>query len=89
MSYAAADEIPFEIWLTVLLSGGVILTFSAMAHAHAPIASFIMGTFAGLIMGAMLFAIIAVNRPFLGEVSVANTPIAEIAGLREPSLQAP
>lgn len=79
---AAADEVPFEIRLTVLLSAWVILTFSALAHAHAPIASFIMGTFAGLVIGAMLFAIIAVDRPFLGEVSVTNTPIAEIAAQR-------
>lgn len=79
---AAADEIPFEIWLAVLLSAWVILTFSALGHAHAPIASFIMGTFAGLVIGSMLFAIIAVDRPFLGEVSVANTPIAEVAAKR-------
>lgn len=75
---AATDNIPGEVWLTVMLTALVVLVFSAMAHLHDLKAARIMATLFGVMIGSMMFSIIAVDRPFLGKVSVSSAPIAEI-----------
>ncbi|MCK9395243.1 MAG: DUF4239 domain-containing protein [Methylobacter sp.] len=75
---AATDNIPGEVWLTVVLTALVVLTFSAFAHQHDRTAARIMATLFGVMIGSMMFSIIAVDRPFIGKVAVSNAPIAKL-----------
>ncbi len=75
---AATDNIPGEVWLTVILTALVVLSFSAFAHEHDRAAARIMATLFGVMIGSMMFSIIAVDRPFLGEVSISNAPVAKL-----------
>ncbi|MCK9622296.1 MAG: DUF4239 domain-containing protein [Methylobacter sp.] len=75
---AATDNMPGEVWLTVLLTALVVLSFSAFAHEHDRAAARIMATLFGVMIGSMMFCIIAVDRPFIGEVSISNAPIAKL-----------
>jgi len=75
---AATDNMPGEVWLTVMLTALVVLSFSAFAHEHDRAAARIMATLFGVMIGSMMFSIIAVDRPFLGEVSISSAPIAKL-----------
>lgn len=75
---AATDKIPGEVWLTVMLTATVVLVFSALAHEHDRGAARIMGTLFGIMIGSMMFSIIAVDRPFIGKVAVSSAPIAKL-----------
>lgn len=79
---AAIDNIPGEVWVTVVLTALVVLTFSAFAHHHDRAVARIMATLFGLMIGSMMFSIIAVDRPFIGKVAVSNAPIAKLWGKR-------
>jgi len=75
---AATDNMPGEVWLTVMLTALVVLSFSAFAHEHDRPAARIMATLFGVMIGSMMFCIIAVDRPFIGEVSISSEPIAKL-----------
>ncbi len=75
----AVDHIPSEVWFSVVLSALVVLTFSAFALAHVSTAARITATLFGLVIGAMWFSVLAVDRPFLGKVAVSSAPIAKLA----------
>lgn len=75
---AATDDIPGEVWMTVVMTALVVLFFSAFAHQHDRAAARIMATLFGVMIGAMMFSIIAVDRPFIGEVSISNAPLAKL-----------
>ncbi|MFA6051426.1 MAG: hypothetical protein WC762_02440 [Methylobacter sp.] len=75
---AATDNIPGEVWSTVVLTALVVLLFSAFAHQHDRAAARVMATLFGVMIGSMMFSIIAVDRPFIGKVSISNAPIAKL-----------
>ncbi|MDP1772279.1 MAG: DUF4239 domain-containing protein [Methylobacter sp.] len=75
---AATDNIPGEVWLTLVMTALVVLCFSALAHEHDRAAARIMATLFGVMIGSMMFSIIAVNRPFIGKVAVSNAPLAKL-----------
>lgn len=80
---AATDNIPGEVWLTVVLTALVVLIFSAFAHQHDRAAARIMASLFGVMIGSMMFSIIAVDRPFIGKVSISNGPIAKLSENRQ------
>ncbi len=75
---AATDNIPGEVWLTVVLTALVVVSFSAFAHQHDRAAARIMAVLFGVMIGSMMFSIIAVDRPFIGKVAISNAPIAKL-----------
>jgi hypothetical protein len=75
---AATDDVPSEVWMTVVLTALVVLTFSAFAHVHDRAAARIMATLFGVMIGSIMFSIIAVDRPFIGKVSISNASIAKL-----------
>jgi hypothetical protein len=76
---AAVDFIPDEVWLAVLLSALAVLIFSAMLLSHVPATARITATLLGLVIGIMWFSVLAVDRPFVGKISVSSAPIAKLA----------
>lgn len=76
---AAVDFIPDEVWLSVLLSALAVLLFSAMLLSHVPDAARITATLLGVVIGIMWFSVLAVDRPFVGKISVSSAPIAKLA----------
>lgn len=75
---AATDSIPGEMWLTVVLTALVVLFFSAFSHQHDPVAARMMAILFGVMIGSMMFSIIAIDRAFIGKVSVSNAPIVRL-----------
>jgi hypothetical protein len=79
---AATDFIPDEVWLSVVISALAVLVFSSMLLSHVPNTARITVTLFGILIGIMWFSVIAVDRPFIGKISVSNAPIAQLAGPR-------
>ena len=75
---AAVDFIPDEVWLSVILSALAVLIFSAMLLAHVPHTARVTATLLGVVIGIMWFSVLAVDRPFVGKISVSNAPIAKL-----------
>ncbi len=76
---AAVDFIPDEVWLSVILSALSVLIFSAMLLAHVPATARITTTLLSAVIGIMWFSVLAVDRPFIGKISVSKAPIAKLA----------
>jgi hypothetical protein len=75
---AAVDFIPDEVWLSVMLSAFAVLIFSAMLLAHVPNTARVTATLLGVVIGIMWFSVLAVDRPFVGKISVSNAPLAKL-----------
>jgi hypothetical protein len=75
---AAVDFIPDEVWLSVMLSALAVLIFSAMLLAHVPNTARVTSTLLSLVIGIMWFSVLAVDRPFVGKISISSAPIAKL-----------
>lgn len=75
---AATDIIPGEVWVTVVMTALVVLTFSAFAHQHDLVAARIMASLFGVMIGSMMFSIIAVDRPFIGKLAISNAAMVKL-----------
>ena len=72
---AAAEDIPVAIWVSLWMTVVLSIAFSAAIHAHQPLSAYLMACFLGLAIGAMFFAIISVDHPFMGPSAISSAPI--------------
>lgn len=80
--FTAADEVPLAIWAALWVTVVVSIFFSAAAHAGQPSSAYLMATLYGISIGAMFFAIVIIDHPFLGPTAITAQPIASLrAGL--------
>ena len=81
--FAAADEVPDEVWITLAVTALVMIFFAAAIHAHVPNSAYILSILYGLVIGAMFFTIITLDFPYRGAYAVSAQPILRLAtGLR-------
>lgn len=70
--------IPKIIWVALLSSAIVVMLGVIMAHAHARRSAFIMCLLYGSIIGAILSALLLLDHPYAGSVSVTTHHVQDV-----------
>jgi hypothetical protein len=70
--------LPAVLWAVVLLGAVVNLLLAAMIRTESPRAMRVLMASLGLMIGLMIFEIVAVDHPLWGEVSIQATPYQEV-----------
>lgn len=74
----AVDRIPGVVWVALLVSTVLVLSFSALAHTAQPLgAGRVLGALLGALLSVQLFTVWVVDRPFAGRISVSPQPLLQ------------
>jgi hypothetical protein len=68
---AARTGLPAVLWVTIGFGGFILLSFSLLFASSTLRAQFLLNGAMALLIGLVLFAVVELNYPFLGSVSVA------------------
>jgi hypothetical protein len=77
--HQANDQaLPMVLWAVVLLGGVLNLALAAMIRTESPRAMLVLIVALAVMIGLMIFEIVAVDHPLWGEVSIQSTPYREV-----------
>jgi hypothetical protein len=71
-------SLPLVLWAVVLLGGVLNIVLAAMIRTESPLALLLLVAALAVMIGLMIFEIVAVDHPLWGEVSVPSTPYREV-----------
>ena len=74
----AIDHVPAVTWCALHVSGLIVVLFSALAHAPRWRSGLILGALLGTLIAVQTFAVLSVDRPFVGHIAVPSDPIRAV-----------
>jgi hypothetical protein len=72
---------PWSLWFIILLASGLLLGCAILYGVKKPALHFAMVTSLGMLVAALLFLVLQLSYPFLGEVSTSPQPLQDVVAV--------
>jgi hypothetical protein len=69
---------PWSLWAVILLTGGLLLGCAIIYGVEKPATHFTMVAILGVLVGTILFLVMMLAHPFIGEIATSPEPLREV-----------
>jgi hypothetical protein len=82
----ASSSIPLEIWMPLLLGGGIILFFAVLVDVESKRLHITVNGFLGAFMGLVIYIIVILDHPFTGKLKIEPDEYKTILQMEQEDL---
>jgi hypothetical protein len=69
---------PWSLWAVIFLTGGLLLGCAIIYGVEKPSTHFTMVAILGVLVGTILFLVMMLSHPFIGEIATSPEPLREV-----------
>jgi hypothetical protein len=75
---------PWSLWAVILLTAALLLGCAIIYSVEEPATHFTMVTILGVVVGTILFLVLMLSHPFIGEIATSPEPLRDVIRILSP-----